>query len=102
MLSLNVSGLGSSLSGFVRGLSWVRLIDPVLPLLPPVAWQERSDPGVERGFSGLWRTLRERVVDLSPADDLAGLYSPVTTLGCARNAVVAAGPSNRTAGIHAK
>jgi hypothetical protein len=26
----------------------VRLIDPELPLLPPVAWHERSDPGAAR------------------------------------------------------
>lgn len=44
-----------------------------------------------------WRTFREWVADLSSADDLPGLYSLVTTLGRARDAVVA-GPANRTAG----
>jgi hypothetical protein len=39
--------------------------------------------------------------DLSSADDLPDLHSLLTTLGCVRDAVVAAGPSNRTAGIHA-
>jgi hypothetical protein len=55
---------------------------------------------VTRGFNGLWRTLRERVFDLPPADDLAVLAG--ITVGRTRSAVLAHGPRTAQPPIHAK